>query len=99
MACVGDEASLALDRPLEPPEHRVQRLGQPRELVLSLTDVQAPARIFPRDRRRLSAHLLHRAERCSCKPVPKRRAQQEQDRPSDDELGQQLTQRVVAVAE
>ena len=91
VARVVDEPPLALDRLLEPVQHRVQRLGQARELVAGPRDRQPAPGVAGRDRGRLAARIdrpvggsTRRAARSRRRQGPARAAPRSRARPRAD---------------
>src|SRR5439155_14258056 len=62
VARIGDETPLSLQRRLQPGEHLVERLTQPRDLVLGACDGETLGESVGRDRRCACAHALDRAQ-------------------------------------
>ena len=79
-AGVGDESPLVLEGRLEPLEHLVERLGEPRDLVARRRYRQPAARSRRRDRARLAPHRLDRPKRGAREQVPAERREQQRER-------------------
>ena len=99
VARVGDEAALVLERRLEPLEHVVQRLGEPRDLVLRRWHGQPAARGRGGDGARLAPHLFDRAQGRAGEHVPGERREQECERRADEQLPPQALERLLADVE
>ena len=99
VARIGDEAPLALDRSLEPSEHLVQRLAEPRDLVARGRQRETPPQLRPRDRRGLGTHRLDGPQRRCGEQVAAERDEEQHDRRHDEQLADERIQRLVAILE
>jgi hypothetical protein len=86
VAGVVDEAAFVLDRRLEPGEHLVQGLGEPRELVPALRNRQAGPGRRRTDRGSSPAHRFHRTKGGRGEQVAAERDDHERERTADHEL-------------
>ena len=92
MARVGDEAPLSLEAVLESREHRVQRLAEPRDLVVGRRHGKALVERSRRDVGRAAPHRLDRPERRAGEEIAAERGEDEGDRPADQEGGAEAAQ-------
>ena len=99
MARIGDETPLARERGLEPVEHLVQGLAEPRDLVVRRRHGQPLARRRRGDLGGAPAHRLDRAKGGPGEQVACEGGQDEHDRASDEELAAKCLERVVAILE
>jgi hypothetical protein len=99
VARVGDERALALERRLEPAEHRVQGRAEAADLVVGGRDREAGARIAALDRGRTRAHALDGAQRGGGRPIPRQRGEQQRDRAAREQQRAEAVDGLVAVLE
>ncbi len=97
VACVGDEAPLPLERRLQAPEHRVQRLSEAVELVPRLRQRQLLAGAVAGDPRRPPPHRLDRSQGGPGQGVATGRGQRKQQREPDEHLLAHPTERLEPV--
>ena len=96
---VGDESPLVLEGRLEPLEHLVERLGEPRHLVARRRYGQPVARSRRRDRACLAPHRLDRPKRGARQQVPAERRQQHCQRQRQEQLPAEILERLRPCAE
>ena len=99
MARVCDESPLARERGLEAAQHLVQRLAEPRNLVVGRRYRQALTGRGGRDLGRSAPHRLDRTQGRAREEIPSERSQNEHDRAADEQLTAKRLERVVAVLE
>ena len=101
VARLGDEAPLTLERRLEPVEHRVQRLAEPRDLVVARGGSGSRRPGSAAEIAAASApHRLDRAQRGRRQHVAEQRRQHERDRaPRRASSREQPVERLVALLE
>ena len=99
VAGVVDEAPLALDRRLEPGEHRVQRLREPGELVVASPRGKPLGEVAGGDELGALTHLLDRPQGGGDRRVAGERGEEQGDRAADQEQREQVGQSLVAVVE
>ena len=99
MARVGHEAPLAGQALLEPAEHVVERLAEPVDLITRAREREAPAGRVPRDLGGLTAHRLDRPQGGRRKEIAGAGRKEQGEWADDEQLGEQLVERLVAVLE
>jgi hypothetical protein len=99
VARVGDEAPLAREPGLEPPEHVVERLAEPVDLVAGTRKRKTPAGRVARDVLRSAPHRLDRMQRRAGEEVAGCGGEQERERPGDEELLKKSFERLFAILE
>src|SRR5919204_302749 len=85
MACLGDEAPLALERLFEAREHVVQRVRETLELVPRVRNRKPLAEPLGRNLRRSPRHLVHGAKASPCEQIAGEALVQERARAGEDE--------------
>ena len=85
--------------PCRRPEHRVQRLAEPADLVPRLRERQPPPGLASRDGGSLRAHRLDGPKRGGREGVAEQRGREQGGRADQEQLGEEPAQRLVAVLE
>ena len=96
MAGVGDEAPFVLERGLEPGEHLVQRLREARDLVAGGGLGEPRPGVEAEITSAARAHRLDRSKGCGREPVARNSGEQQRERPGQQELAEQMVERLVA---
>ena len=99
MARVGDEATLALERVSEPPEHVVERHAQATDLVAGRREGEPPVGLSRRNLLCLDPHRVDRPESCRRERVAEERREEQGDRRDEEEYEHEAVHRLVAIVE